>query len=54
MLKFEGHVELAVPLTGPGIAGPVHHWSLQEICSIPSLFRRDSPTPHHGGGRAGP
>lgn len=38
MLKFEGHADLAVPLTGPGIAGPARHWSLQEeICSVPSL-----------------
>lgn len=30
MLKSEGCSELALPVTDPGIAGPVLHWPLQQ------------------------
>ena len=45
MLKSEGHADLALPFTGPRIAGPAPHGTADP------KIRKDGPTPYHGSGR---
>lgn len=52
-MKSEGHAELAPSFAGPGKAGLVSYWTLQqENWPLPSgelvpALRRDGSTPHH-------